>query len=127
MRSSPSTANLISFASRASLSASAASTRSSSSSSAIRIVIERFGLGMDFRRVFGGGVLECRLGEHGPWLAWHVIGVLDRQLHVERRAVPRAAMGFDRAVVAFDDLAAEREPDAGAWVGAAAMQTLECA
>ena len=37
-----------------------------------------------------------------------------RQINVKRRAVPDAALHFDRAVVLLDDAVDRREPEAGA-------------
>src|SRR5688572_4003667 len=98
----------MSLARRESRSALRASIRSSSSSSAMRMV-------MGFRAESNtgvGGVVGYEVGS-----GRRAVGVLlDRQREGERSAGAGRPGRRDRAVVALDDLPAEREADAGAGI-----------
>src|SRR5665213_4120423 len=121
MRSSPSTAKRMSLI-RQRLRASAVRARSSSSSSAIRRVIEL--RGADGSDECMRSLLVDRLGEqrrHRGAFGRLFEGEPDR----EGRADADVALGSDRAVMALDDLAAQREADAGPRIGARSMQPLE--
>src|SRR5262245_263434 len=110
MRSWPSTTNRMSFASRASWSASRVSSRSSSSSSASRIVTDRASvLDSDIDLLRDGVFVLVGVRIHHDLLV-----PVDRQDDGERRALAGLAVGLDRPAVAVDDLAAQGQPDAGA-------------
>src|SRR4051794_37044073 len=116
MRSCPSTTNRRSLTSRAPESASWVSTRSSSSSSAIRIVIASPSDTYDLPLLIIHGPLRLEARLSDP---------LERQRNRKYRPLAGGAVDGHRAAVALGDLAAEREPDAGPGVLAAAVQALE--
>src|SRR6476619_5056319 len=118
MSSSPSETNRISLARRASVMASLVNAQSSSSSSAMRIVIGVRRLGMDGGRLRSTAITvgaDVRVRD----------ALADRQLHDERRALAGSALRIDRPPVPVDDLAAERETDAGTRIGATPVEALE--